>query len=351
MNDQVRAVLAAMALAVLVWVYAEAESLRGQDTTLELVLEGAADPPRAVDVGDGSGGTLFPGTPLRLTVSIEGSTAALDAFLRRGPRTLRAAPGEVGVPTLPGAHTLDLREVLRATQDFKDSGLTIRKVEPATAQVTIDEVASRDVRVEVRTPVGDLEGLPEATPRTVRVVAPAREIARLTEASTVVAGVDDATWSRLVPGRKEIIPGVRLSLPAELEASRRARLEPPTVDVVLTVKSRTATVVVPGVPVHLRVAPGELAKFDIDINEQDRTLIDVTVSGPADLIRQIEDRSLPVIAFVALSFEELERGIASKDAQFTNVPGGALKFEVANRAVRLSIKRRPVPNGPPRPGT
>lgn len=350
MNDQLRAILSALVLAVLVWVYAEAESLRSQDTLMELVVEGANDPPRAVDVRDASGNALFPGTPIRLTVSVEGSTAALDTFLRRGQgRTVRVAPGVVGVPIATGNHTLDLREILRTSADFKDTGLTIRKVEPATLPITIDEVVSRDIRVAVATPVGDLDGLPEATPRTVRIVGPAREVAALTDASATTARVDDATWSRLVPGRKEIIPGVRLELPIELANSRRARLEPPSADVVLTVKSRTASITLPSVPVHLRVAPGELAKFDIAINEQDRALIDVTVSGPADLIRQIEDRSLPIIAFVPLSFEELERAIPSKDAQFTGIPGGTLKFEVTNRAVRLNITRRAL-GTPSKPG-
>ncbi|GJQ30059.1 MAG: hypothetical protein HBSAPP03_19430 [Phycisphaerae bacterium] len=355
MRTQVRAILTALVLAVLVWVYAEAESLRSQDVSLELVIEGSSEPPRAVEVGDGAGGWLFPGSAVRLTVSIEGSTGAVDALTRRGQgRVVHVAPGSGGVPTAPGAYTLDLRDVLRLQHDFKDSGLTIRKVEPASVSITVDEVGSRDVRVSVVTPMGDLDGQPEATPRVVRVVGPAKELAGLRETSTATARVDEATWARLVPGRREIIPAVRLELPDEMSASRRARLEPPTADVVLTVRSRTASVILPSVPVHLRIAPGELAKFNIDINEQDRTLIDVTVSGPADLIRQVEDRTLPIIAFVPLSFEELERGIPSKDAVFTGLPGGALRFEVANRAVRLTITRRNGAGGggaPPKPGS
>ena len=48
---------------------------------------------------------------------------------------------------------------------------------------------------------------------------------------------------------------------------------------------------------------------------------------------------MPLVATVSLSFEELERSIPSKEAVFCDLPTG-LHFDVANKTVRLKIKRR-----------
>lgn len=351
MTDRARALIVSVMLAMLVWVFAEAESLRSEDTSIEMIFESERRAERVIDITDPRRNEPYPaGTPITISLSIDGSTAALDSFFRRGGgRTIRFSPGSGRIPNTPGEHALDVREALREHPLFEDSGITIKKVEPQTLRLVVDEVVAREVRVEVVTPIGDLDGLPEAQPGLVRVVAPAREAALLTDESAAVLRVDDGTWSRLVPGRRETIPGVRLELPTELAGSSRARLEPASADVLLTVRSRTASIVLPSVPVHLRVAPAELGRFNIEIAEQDRSIIDVTVSGPAELVRQVADKTLPIIAFVPLSFEELERGIPGKDAQFTNVPGGALRFEAARRNVRLTITRREVaaPVSPP----
>ncbi|CAG0952277.1 hypothetical protein PHYC_00263 [Phycisphaerales bacterium] len=354
-GEQIRSILGATILAILVWVYAEAESLRTLEPGIELAFEAAPASDRVIDVFDPAGGAnaqlLPPGSTIRVTVSLEGSTSSLDAIARRGQgRTITFRPGDPGIPDKPGEYPLSLRDILREASDFRDHGIAVKKVEPESLRITIDETTSREVKVSVVTPGGDLDGLPESQPRVAKVFAPAREARSLTDASTATVRVDEATWARLVPGRRETIAGVPLELPKELAGSARARMEPSLADVIVTVRSRTNSILIPSVPVHLRIAPAELAKFDVDIAEPDRSLIDVTVSGPADLVRQIEDRSIPLIAFVPLSFEELERGIPSKDAQFSSVPGGALKFEAANRSVRLKIKRRePAPTGPTTP--
>src|SRR5438094_723468 len=82
-----------------------------------------------------------------------------------------------------------------------------------------------------------------------------------------------AALARLNPGRKETITGVRLAPAAGLAAIPRLRIvEPTTVDISLTLRSKTATIKIASVPVHVRIAPSELNKWDIEIPEQDRFL-------------------------------------------------------------------------------
>src|SRR5204863_1756520 len=129
-----------------------------------------------------------------------------------------------------------------------------------------------------------------------------------------IARVDPAALARLTPTRKATLNGVRLVPPPELASIARLRIEPAAVDVALTLRTKTASIKVPSVPVHIRIAPGELSKWDIEIPEQDRFLTDVTVSGPSELVKQIQDKTVPLVATVSLSFEELERNISAKDA-------------------------------------
>jgi hypothetical protein len=349
-------IIAATILAILIWVFAEAESLRRQDVTIELVFDADRGSERIIDLVDpsptpGAPGTVRPpGTILRVAMTVEGTAGAIDGverLVRGGP--VRITPASEGVGASRGEFSLPLRTVIRNFPQFGAQGVTIRRMEPETAWVLIDDLVTREVPIRVIYPEGDLEGQPEATPRAVRVSAPSREAARLSDQSAAILRIDDRTWSRLVPGRRETIPGVRLELPEELKGSTRATLTPASADASLTVRSRTASIRLPSVPVHIRVAPAEYGAFDIVVPESDQSLLDVTVSGPADLIRQIEERTIQVVALVPLSFDELERGITSKEAIFSVYPT-PLRFEAPNRVVRFTITRRePAGSTPPRP--
>jgi len=351
MGEHIRTILLVTVVTALVWVFAEAESLRTQDTTIELVFEADRGSERVIDLIDpasppgGPATFLPPGSVVEVTVQLEGSTGAIDTAMRRlRERSIKLSPGAEGVPSVTGENVLSLNSVLRGVPELRTLGVSIKRVAPESVRVFVDELGTREVPVSVITPGGDLDGPPETRPALVRITAPQRDLRAITEGSSAVAKVEPAIWSRLVPGRRETVPGIRLEPPVEFAGASRVRIDPPTADVSLTIRSRTASLVLPTVPVHLRVPPGELSKFDVDIVEQDRALIDVTVTGPAEVIRDLEAKTLRPIAYVSLSFEELERGIPSKEAVFTDLPT-SLRFEVPNRNVRLRITRREDPAG------
>lgn len=328
---------------ILVWVFAEAEGIRSVDTPVEISVEPQPGGDRSVEVLGLQGG------PIAATLTLDGSANALDAAvrrLRRAPLTL--SPGMDGLPKTPGEHVVQLRDALEAHPEFLGQGVSIKKIEPESLRVRVDELATRDFKVDVAADGAELEDLPQARPPRIKITGPAKLLAAVPEGATLAAQVDPAIFSRLVPGRQETISAIVPQLPEALRTGQRLKFDPPTVDVLLTAKLRTMSVRVASVPVHIRIAPGEMAKFDVDIAEADRSLIDVTVSGPAELVRPIADKSRPLVAEVPLSFEELERGIPSKDAVFSSVPS-SLKFDVANRTVRLAIKRRPAPTSPAKP--
>jgi hypothetical protein len=287
------------------------------------------------------------GNIVRVDMVLEGPTAVLDSAQRALRNPIAVNPGVEGFPIDPGPHVVDLQTVLRNHPDLKlgSSGVSIKSISPETVSATIDEVVSRQVKIDVDVPGAELDGPLELKTTTATVMLPQSQANKVTDNTAVIARIDPASLARLNPGRKETITGVRLVAPPELASIPRLKIDPATVDVALTLRTKSASIKVPSVPVHVRIAPGELSKWDIEIPEQDRFLTDVIVSGPSDLVKQVQDKTVPLIATVSLSFEELERGIPSKDAVFCDLTTG-LHFDVANKIVRLKIKRREAPPAP-----
>ncbi len=339
----IKTILVVTVVSAIVWIFAEAETLRSIESAVEVTFQ--AEPASNLVIGIVDPAPTAPGSDRAITlrVTIEGPSASLDAAQRVLQRPMKITPGTGPLPTRAGEWAVSTRDLLRAVPQIRELGVTIKAVQPDTLHIAIDELASREVTVSVQTPDDRTDGAPEVSPRTVVLRYPKSAADRVSNATTASVRVDDATWQRLVPGKRESIPGLRVELPEALRGLRGVRAEPATVDVAVTVRSRTANIVIPRVPVQLRIPPTELSKFDIQIPEQDRSIIDVSVSGPSELIRQIDEKALVLVAMVPLSFEELERaadkGPITKEAVFTVLPT-PLKIEAANRTVHLTIKRR-----------
>lgn len=323
----------------IIWVFAESESLQANTFHVEVTFAPEPGAKYTVDLAQDS--PAVRGNTVRTDLVIEGPTAALDIVGRNLRNPVLVTLGMPGFPTDPGRHTLDLQTVLREHPDLRlaGHGVSIKSINPETVVATVEELASVPVKITVDVPGAELDGPPEVKAQAATVTLPQPQVSRITQDTAVIARIDPAALARLNPGRKETITGVRLVAPPELASIPKLRIEPGAVDVALTLRTKTASIKVPSVPVHVRIAPGELSKWDIEIPEQDRFLTDVTVSGPSDLVKQIQDKTVPLIATVSLSFEELERNIPSKDAVFCDLPTG-LHFDVASRTVRLKIKRR-----------
>jgi hypothetical protein len=347
MWQHIKTIILVTLVTAIIWVFAESESLRSLDVPgVEMTVVAPPGSKYVVDLTPDQG---VHGSGIRADLKIEGPTAAVDAAERLLRNPIILNPGMPGFAIEPGRHTVDLLAVLRDHPDLHlaSRGVSIKSVTPESVVATVEELVTRTVKIDVDVPGAELDGPPEVKATDATITLPKSQESKVTDDSAVVARIDPAALARLNPGRKETITGVRLVPSAELAAIPRLKIEPLAVDVALTLRTKTAMVKVPSVPVHVRIAPGELNKWDIEIPEQDRFLTDVTVTGPSDQIKQIQDKTVPLVATVSLSFEELERMIPSKDAVFCDLPTG-LHFDVANKIVRLKIKRREAAAQPPK---
>lgn len=335
MFERVKTILLVAIITVLVWVFAEAESLTSKTVRAEVALEVEIGSTRVFELIDARAWRD------RLDITLEGPTAAVadaESILRR---PIRLRPGMDGFPTDPGEQAVDLFTAMRAWPELRDKGVTISRVDPPTVRVRVDQLAEREIQITPDLPGSALEGTAEVKPRSARLFATEAEFKQLGSGATAIARVSPESLGKLVPGRKEVISNVALTLPDALAASRWARLEPKTVEVTATVRSRSATYTIPSVPVSLVLAPGEFQRWDINIPDEDRFVSDVTVTGPTETVDAIRQGSVTITAQAILSFEELERSVVSKEVVFVCTPHADLQFKADNPRVRMHITKRP----------
>lgn len=328
-------------ITLLVWILAEGQTLRTQNAAAKISFQTGSNT-RIVRIDPGES---FDGS---VTAKVTGSTGRLEDLLDalRAPIVINV---DAETSSGSGLRAIDLRDALRSVPPFAQSGISLAEVDPQFVQVEVDDLVQRDVPVRVELPDVQLEGTYRVTPETVRFSLPKTLSESLPAEDVYVrAVVQPEQIANLPTGREQTIASVRV-VPSQVLTdawySRAARTQ---VSLTLTLRSRTATELIPTVPVQVRVAPTELERFDISIPESDRFLHDVTVRGPSTLIERMRaDSTLRPIAVVALSFEELERGITAKNAILTFPPGlEGLEASAGDVNVSLTITRRADPAEP-----
>lgn len=334
-----RTVVLVTIVSVLVWLLAESRTVRSQVIELTPSLE----------VGNESGvltraaaGTQWPDS---VRVTFSGSAAGLDQVIRslRGRLLMRVG---IEVPASAQTHEIDLREVLRRSDLVAAAGVTVEDVDPPRVLVEVDDVATVMVPVKPLLPDGvqfEPNGSPRANPASIRVTGPRSVVSRLEGAEAEVRVLSGDIGS-LQPGRVSTLTGLRFSLP--IDADRWAtRIEPGQVDLSLTLRSRTAELTLPAMPVQVLLAPGEVGRWRIAPEPGFQDLVGVVVVGPSDQIERLRSGEVVPTAFVSLGFDELERGIESKPAQLQGLPAGVRVSPGQELQVRFRVSRVGEPVG------
>ncbi len=268
-------------VALLIWVYAESESLRTEDMSASISFASAPGTGRAVWLLDS------PSRPvMEVKLRLEGATAAIDALRRQLHANIMLTPG-TELPKDPALHTVDLRAALRANSTFAKSGVTIAEVSPGTVAIRVDELISRQIPIRVELPLGtETVGPPEVQPSQATITYPSSLRDALNDLP-IVAPLDKSALTPLTPGRLERIPGVPLLAPSTVRDQPYVTVEPKVATVTVTLRDQTATIELPTVPVQIRISPVAIADWDVDISPDSRFLRSVRVMGPSDLIAQI----------------------------------------------------------------
>ena len=272
-----------------------------------------------------------------VSVSMTGSIAGLDRFARVLQSRVELRVGR-DIPAEPGIHVVDLKQVLRDSPELAVHGLIITQVSPATVSVEVDEVITLDLPIRVELPQGvELDGVPSSDPAFIQVVGPRSSIQGLSAQEAVVQILPEVL-EHLSEGRLETIPGALVQLPGDGGFGWDIETNPSQVDIRLTLKSQTARWTIARLPIQVLIAPGEIGKWNVQIADADKDLINVLVEGPDHAIEQIRSGDVQPRAVVMLSFEDLGRGLESTTAQILGLPSGC-KLLNPEFLISLSISK------------
>jgi len=328
---------------ILIWLLAESESVRVEKVPVDLSFLPEPNATRMVTIG-AKGESI-----VSVTVTLQGPAAGVDELAGKiRSKLIQIAPGVDGVPVDPGRRAIDLREVIRGLPVVRETRVAVAGVDPPIVQAEVDNLILRDAKVKVVAPDGQLiEGSPEPIPARVRLRVPESINKLLPQDLELNAPLDAGVLANLSEGRRITVNNVPVEVPEVLRGVPGVRMEPSAISVAIVVRTRVATTVLATVPVHVRIAPTEIGRWDIQIPVESRQLTDVTITGPSEEIDLIKAEERRPIAYIPLSFEELENAAASgqpivREPIFTEFPS-RLRFDSKQKMVQIMVKRRDVP--------
>lgn len=317
---------------LLIWLWAEAESLTTATVTPRIELEATPDLFARFDERGWTGA---------VRVRLRGSTLAIDRAQRALAAPVRVSPGSVGLSAEPGTRAVDLADLLRSDASFAQLGVTIDEVDPPTARVAIEPLVLREIPVRLEAGAIEIEGEPVIDPATVSVRLTAADAGRLEPPSAATlanAVIEPADVVRLPEGESGTVR-VRVSPPRALLGVQGVSIEPAQVSVTLKPRSRELTWLVPEASVAVVLPAGEVGRWSVE--PLDSAVMDVRITGPRQMILDLQRRNDTPQALVVLTREDLIARVGSKPVTFAPIPG-VLRFEGpgGSAVVRLRITPR-----------
>ncbi len=328
-------ILLTTTLALLVWAWAEGEGLSTAPATPRLVF---AAPPSS----DLSARVVDPSWNSIVTVSLRGSNSSIGAAQRAMLSPLVLTPGVGAFPSTPGAHRLDLRDVLRASPEIRRTGVSIMSVEPATLDVRVDQLLTRQATVRLRTRGGELAQPASVTPEVVTVRFPAEAAPKLPEVLELDAVLDLATIGAGVGAKATGAADVRVPVAIQSAWRELGVLDPVPAMVSVSFLRGTPdeTITLPSIPVVVVIDPEAPGGTGWQIELIDSYVRDVKMVGPGAALAGLRDGKSQARAVGVLSEGDLVAGDRLIPVTIaTGVDGVRADGEGRTARVRVSRKK------------
>lgn len=338
-----RTMLGVTLVTVLVWIFAEGESLKTERFGARAGFL-ASDPEVSDVIIEASAG--WSGA---ITVELEGSNTALGGLDALFERRIELTPGAFGglVPSEPGEHVIDLAQVISRMPGIAEQGVRVLSVQPERVSARVIRMTDVELPVVTRLPSGS-QGQASATPEIISARMPEGLARRLGADAIAIARVDRSAIDGLAPGRAVTLSDVVLELPLALVGEPYVEPSRRQVNVTVRVEAQTDRVTLRSVPVWIRRPAFNADRLILSLPAEDQTIASVEVSGPSPLISQIRDGALRVFATVEVPAELLgdlrEQRTMPVTLNFEQIDG-RLEFSSSKRTVRLTA--RPILDGQP----
>ncbi len=336
-------------VSVLIWLYSESENVK-QQKPLQFTLEFVAPPGQPLLIGPANRRQAKVGPPnqYQALITVRCATSQYAQL-----QQLQAAPIPITVTEQPDSRTqaVFLRDQLNDSPIGK-LGVSLVDVQPTQIELSVERVV--EVRMAVSTdtvvpPGVQLATVPTIEPTEATVSLPAGVVQTLGEAK-LEARLDRSSVGHLSENTPHELT-VPLTLPPVLREQisfMTPVIRPGNATVTITIRKRTGTLSLTGVPILLTAPWAEMKRFSVALEESQRVLSqDVEISGPSDVIDQLRKGQLNVWAELRLTVDDLESGITSKQLRI-NVPSGV---QVESTAPLVNFTITPLAAPPPSPNT
>jgi hypothetical protein len=322
-------------ITVTIWLYAEAESLGRESVTSRIdIIAGRDDiAVREVDGFDGN-----------VNVELSGSKSALTKARQILDRTLQIDFAAINQSVSDGRTPLRLVEALAADERLARSGVVIESVRPPEVLVEVRTLVRENLPIKPMLPNVQLGGELTIDPPTASVRLPKALFESEGTWLEVIARPSGEQLARLPDGGPVSLP-VPLALPDSLRGVQGVELLTQRATLSFSIKSTLVSTTLTA-PVQVLLPSIEQSEWTVTLSPDD-AILDVSVSGPPEVIARLKSPSEGLIAILAISSDELATGITNKPVSFAVLKGGAATPAPASLvlppqapSVRFSCTRR-----------
>tara|TARA_B100000683_G_C12463184_1_gene544916 strand:+ start:62 stop:1078 length:1017 start_codon:yes stop_codon:yes gene_type:complete len=332
-SGHIREYITVTLVAVLVWLYAEGENIKTYEMDVPIQFVAA------------TGQNLLI-SPSRLEknprVTIQCSSAQhvqLEQLFDGSPIPVPLSED----PNAPeGNQQLLLKQLFTSLPIFSKLSVNITEVKPAQVMVNVKSLQTIDLKITELTE-GDTQ-LQDVViePSNATLHLPKDMLTNITENDTILARLNKQVLDRLALNQSHTIDGVQLIAPAAVR-TEYVRIDPPTAKVTFTLTRQTKTAIISSVAVRLVLPAASMSQYDVSLlNDEDKLIRSVKLTGPNDLIDAIEQRKIKIWADLKLEADDLAKGVG-KDSIAT-VPliqkPENVKLVEAPGAINLKITAR-----------
>lgn len=297
--NRIETVVIVSIVTVLIWLYAERESIRRGEIGAQIRLVAPAGQSLAIE-------------PNRFSVTI---AYRCSTNQEQRLKNLLAQPLVLEVEADPADsfRFISLRDRITKESPLARLGIEIDNVTPEGLQISIVRLTT--VRMPIQVDAGDyqLAGPPTLDPQEAEVLLPLSAVPAASEQHLIVrlADVDRA----LQPGQSY---RHRLPVVAPAQLPSPTTITPQTVEVSFAIASEKKQLTLKSVLIVLQTPPQLAAEYSVELPNDLRVLPEpVEVTGQSDKIDKLAQSPDQVKAILQLSGDDFARGITSKVVELT----------------------------------
>lgn len=327
-------------ITALIWLYAESENLREDTVYADIEFVAPAGRQLLIDPRQPQGAVL---------VTVRGPTTQMARLTREEGED----PIQLELVDDPTAETpmreVDLFEELKKHPRYLSLGIQVTEVVPRRVNVRVERYATRELPVEAPAP-GEFQftETPIVDPAQATIRMPASLMSAIPDDARIVAKLEPKDLAQRQVNIQHVIVNVPLLLPGAQGIDRSA-ISPTAATVTLTISQKTKQTAPMSLPIKINVSISELQRYDVQLVDQsDPWIRNVVLSGPNELIDQINDanKTIKVWAELRLDTDDLDKAAGKESASanvYLNVPPGILPAEPpAAIKYRVTKKSQPI---------